>query len=174
MRLLPSEEKPTGLEFELGPWRFGRRVNTAKVGDPSKPHDKRLNLYIVLPGRQFSSADDPQFDHNLVINAKPAAEADSEFDVYYAVFLDPRHVTDVRRERDIILAAQTHFMPGDLFEFNDVPAAEMLRRQLQWNDMRDLRPYRRRDGALPRLLILPVNAVLRVRGEASSILENQQ
>src|SRR5436190_15902448 len=45
----------------LGPWRFGARVRVVAKGDPAKPHDGRLNAYVVVPGEQHQSASDKSF-----------------------------------------------------------------------------------------------------------------
>src|SRR5260370_30192411 len=48
----------------LGPWNLGERLNSSD----EKPRDKRLNLYVVVPGGQYRSAARPEYDHNLVVN----------------------------------------------------------------------------------------------------------
>src|SRR5438874_10729018 len=100
----------------LGPWRLGTRVL-----DP-KPRDKRLNLYIVAPGTQYHLEAADEFDHNAIINALPEPGKSREYDVYWALVLDPRMHTDFRNERDLIIAAQASFTPGDLFEVDDLPS----------------------------------------------------
>ena len=156
--------------FALGPWRFGAKVDAPFKGTPDKPHDRRLNLYIVAPGSQNNIPSNDGFDHTVIINAKPqTADAETEFDVYYAVVLDPRSKTDVKSEQELILATQEEFVPGDLFEFEDMPSAAFLRSVMQIDALADLRRFRKRNGALPRVAIVPAGFALRARvGEGES------
>jgi hypothetical protein len=148
--------------FAIGPWRFGAKVTAPAKGAPDKPHDKRLNLYIVAPGSQNAMAANDSFDHTVLINAKPQADgAEMEFDVYYALVLDPRLRIDVKSERELLLATQEDFVPGDLFEFDDLPSADFLRSVMQIGAVSDLRRFRKRNGALPRVAIVPAGFALR-------------
>jgi hypothetical protein len=148
--------------FALGPWRFGAKVTSPAKGTPEKPHDKRLNMYIVVPGAQQRSAIADDFDHTLIINAKsPAEGAETEFDVYYAVVLDPNLRAEVNTETKLLLAAQEDFRPSDLFALEDVPCARFLGRVLHIDSIADLRRFRKRNGSLPRLAILPAGFALR-------------
>ena len=149
---VPEGPKPV----TVGPWKLGPRVL-----DP-KPRDKRLNLYIVAPGTQYrlEAADD--FDHNAIINALPEAGKSREFDVYWALVLDPRLHTDFRSERDLIIAAQASFTPGDLFEFSDAPAEAFLRGALKLDSLEDLQPYRNRNHTLPRVIIVPAGFAITI------------
>ena len=142
---VPEGPKPA----TLGPWRLGTRVL-----DP-KPRDKRLNLYVVAPGTQYHLDGAEDFDHNAIINALPEPGRSREYDVYWALVLDPRLHADFRNERDLIVAAQASFMPGDLFEFDDVPADGVLRGILKMDSLEDLQRYGRKNGTLPRLVIVP-------------------
>lgn len=144
----------------LGPWDFGERVS-----DP-KPRDKRLNFYLACPGRQHHAEGWEEYDHNLIVNALSPEGQSGEWDVYYAIVLDPTLREDLRRERQLLLAAQSRFLPGDLYELDDAPGAAFLRLFLHINDLEDLGPYRRRDGSLPRLIL--VRAGLAVRASAVS------
>jgi hypothetical protein len=135
----------------VGPWDFGQRVS-----DP-KPRDKRLNFYLVCW---------EDYDHNLLINALSPEGQSGEWDVYYAIVLDPGLREDVRRERQLILAAQSRFLPGDLYELDDAPGSDFLRLFLHAETLEDLAPYRRRDGSLPRLIL--VRAGFAVRASAVS------
>lgn len=144
----------------LGPWDFGERV-----ADP-KPRDKRLNLYLACPGRQHHAEGWEDYDHNLIVNALSPEGASGEWDVYYAIVLDPALRDDLRRERQLLLAAQSRFQPGDLYELDDAPGAAYLRLFLHMDDLEDLAPYRRRDGSLPRLVL--VRAGFAVRASAAS------
>lgn len=142
---VPESPKPA----TVGPWRLGGRVL-----DP-KPRDKRLNLYIVAPGSQYHLESADEFDHNAIINALPEPGKSREYDVYWALVLDPRLHADFRNERDLIIAAQASFLPGDLFEFDDIPAEAFLRNFLRMDALEDLRPHRNRNGTLPRVIIVP-------------------
>lgn len=140
----------------IGPWRLGERVST----DP-KPKDKRLNLYIVAPGRQHHAEGFEQYDNNVIINALPVARARPEFDVYWAIVLDPQLRTDFRHEKDLIIAAQSRFVPGDLYEFQDAPGDGFLREFLKIDSLEGLRKFRNRDGSLPRVVIVPAGFAVR-------------
>ncbi|MDP9268347.1 MAG: hypothetical protein M3P27_08505 [Acidobacteriota bacterium] len=138
----------------LGPWRLGTRVLD------TKPRDQRLNLYIVAPGTQYHLDGAEDFDHNAIINALPEPGKSREYDVYWALVLDPHLHTDFRNERDLIVAAQASFVPGDLFEFEDVPAAAFLRNFLKLGSLEDLQRYRRKNRALPRVIIVPAGLAI--------------
>ena len=157
-------EQPGGKEHAqvVGPWRFGARVKVVAKGDPSKPHDGRLNAYVVVPGDQHQSATDHDFDHNLVINAMPLdPQAGAEYDIYWALVLDPRVKGDFRAERDLILAAQEEFQPSDLLEFADMPASDFLNRQMGVQGLDDLRKFHKKNGGFPRVLIVPAQFAVR-------------
>jgi hypothetical protein len=158
---VPEGEQP----FTAGPWRFGARV-------ASKPHDRRLNLYLVAPGRQHRTPGWEAYDHNDVINALPLRETPQEWDVYWAIVLDPALRRDLRTERDLLLEAQTGFRPGDMFALEDIPGRAFLQRFVGAESMRDLRRFRRRDGLLPRLIIVP--AGFAIRGSAYEIKEEEE
>lgn len=133
----------------VGPWRIGARVQ-----DP-KPRDQRLNLYIVAPGTQYHLDGSDDFDHNAIVNAVPDPGGSRQYDVYWALVLDPRLRTDFKTERQLLIAAQASFTPGDLFAFDDIPADAFLRNFLKADSLSDLAQYRHKGGALPRILILP-------------------
>jgi hypothetical protein len=143
--------------FTIGPWQFGTRVSDRK------PRDKRLNLYLVAPGTQHHAAGYEDFDHNDVLNALPPADAVVEWDVYWAIVLDPTLRQDLRSEQDLIVKAQEGFVPGDLFEFQDIPGQAFLRAFLGIDSLDGLAPYRRRDGRLPRVIIVPAGFAIRAR-----------
>jgi hypothetical protein len=143
--VLSDEPKPV----TVGPWRLGPRVSD------NKPRDKRLNLYLVAPGTQYHLEGSEDYDHNAIINALPAEGKSREYDVYWALVLDPRLKTDLRTERDLIVAAQTSFTPGDLFEFADIPTDFLLQTYLKVDSLEELEKFRRRDRTLPRVIIIP-------------------
>src|ERR1041385_6776413 len=90
--VLPEGGKPV----TVGPWRVGPRV------PDTKPRDKRLNLYFVAPGTQYHLDGSEDYDHNAIINALPEAGRSREYDVYWALALDPKLKTDFRNERQLI------------------------------------------------------------------------
>jgi hypothetical protein len=132
----------------LGPWLFGKRLST------EKPLDKRLNLYVVIPGRQYHSTVFPEYDHNLLVNALTHEKA-REWDLFWCFILDPKLGDDLRSEHDLLMAAQQSFRPSDLFDVEDIPGHDALREKTGVQSVADLRRYRHKDGTLPRLLIVP-------------------
>lgn len=148
-----TKEKPAGF----GPWKLGARVAE------SKPHDGRLNLYIVIPGDDFQSSDEAQalFDHNRVINMATAEGESKDFDVYWALALEPHVNRDFHSESELLEAAQERFLPGDLYEIGDAPAADFLKQVLKMDSLGDLERFRRKDRTLPTLVILPAGFAVR-------------
>lgn len=145
--------------FMLGPWQFG-----ARIAD-NKPRDKRLNLYLVAPGKQHEAEGFDHFDHNDVINAIPENGKIVEWDVFWAVVLDPKLKADLRNEHDLLEQAQRRFVPGDLFEFDDIPGREFLRAFLKTDSLARLEKHRGRDRSLPRLIIVPAGFAVRASVE---------
>ncbi len=143
----------------FGPWQLG------VLPPDRRPRDKRLNLYVAVPGKQHHIDGWDDYDHNMIINAVPKSDDAVEWDVYWVLTLDPHMYEDVRSERDLLIAAQTRFLPGDLFEFDDIPADTVLRDYLHIRSLEDLRIYRQKDGTLPRILVLPADCVVRMKVE---------
>lgn len=152
------ERASRGHSALLGPWIFGRRL------PEDKPLDKRLNLYVVLPGKQYSSLINPEYDHNLVINTLTHEKA-REWDIFWCFVLDPNLDDDFRNEHDLLVAAQQTFRPADLFDVEDVPGHEVLREKTGIDSLAGLRRYRRKGGTLPRLLILPAKLAVSATAE---------
>jgi hypothetical protein len=146
----------------LGPWMFGKRLRE------EKPLDKRLNLYVVMPGRQYSSANNPEYDHNLVVNTLTREKA-REWDIFWCFALDPSVDSDFRNEHDLLVAAQQTFKPADLFDMEDVPAHEALKEKTGIDSMEGLRRFRRPDGSLPRLIILPAKLAVSATAETTEL-----
>lgn len=146
----------------LGPWTFGERLHE------DKPLDKRLNLYVVLPGKQYHSPGNPEYDHNLVVNTLTHDKA-REWDIFWCIALDPRLDDDFRAEHDLLVAAQQTFRPPDLFDVEDIPSHEVLREKTGVDSMADLRRFRRKDGSLPRLIILPAKLAVSATAETSEL-----
>ncbi|HEY6970258.1 MAG TPA: hypothetical protein VJA94_13710 [Candidatus Angelobacter sp.] len=142
----------------LGPWIFGARLRD------EKPLDKRLNLYVVVPGSQYRSAVNPEYDHNLIINALTHDKA-REWDIFWCFVVDPEMKDDFRSEHDLLLAAQQTFTPADLFDAEDIPGHEVLKEKSDIEALGDLVRYRRKDGTLPRLLILPAHLAVSATAE---------
>jgi hypothetical protein len=148
----PGNHSP---QLRVGPWLLGVRAAD------SKPRDQRRNLYVVFPGTQHRAPAWPDYDHNCVLSDLPATAEPVEWDVYWAVALDPTLHEDFRSEQELVLAAQSSFVPPDLLEFNDLPAEGFLRAQMKVRSLGDLARFRRKDGTLPRLLITPAGYAVR-------------
>lgn len=142
-------------QLHVGPWLLGVRAAD------SKPNDRRRNLYVVFPGSQHRAPGWSDYDHNIVLSDLPTTEEAVEWDVYWAVVLDPTLHDDFRGEQELVLAAQSGFLPPDLLEFNDLPAEGFLRTQMKIRSLSDLARLRRNDAMLPRLFITPAGYAVR-------------
>ncbi|HEY2114201.1 MAG TPA: hypothetical protein VGJ51_03890 [Candidatus Angelobacter sp.] len=146
----------------VGPWNLGERVAE------DKPIDKRLNLYVAVPGVQYRAPGKPEYDHNLIVNKYTVDGKPRDWDVFWCFILDPALRPDLRSERELLLGKHQTFRPATLFEFKDVPSHALMAERLSIKSLADLRRFRRADGSLPRLLILParlaVRATAAVRG----------
>jgi hypothetical protein len=134
-------------QLRVGPWLLGVRA------PDSTPRDRRRNLYVVFPGSQHRAPGWGDYDHNCVLSDLPSTEQPVEWDVYWAIVLDPNLHDDFRSEQELVLAAQSGFFPPDLLEFSDLPAEGFLRSQLKIRSLGELARFRRKDGTMPRLLI---------------------
>jgi len=139
----------------LGPWNLGERVAA------DKPTDKRLNLYVVVPGTQYRTPGRPDYDHNLIVNKYTVDGKPRDWDVFWCFILDPTLRPDLRSERELLLGKHQTFRPATLFEFKDIPSHALLAERLSIKSMADLRRCREKDGSLPRLLILPARLAVR-------------
>jgi len=139
----------------LGPWELGERL-----GD-SKPADKRLNLYVALPGLQYHAAGRPEYDHNLVVNKYTVDGKPRDWDVFWCFILDPALRRELRSERELLMAKHQTFRPAALFEFKDIPSHALMAERLSIKSVAELRRFRGKDGSLPRLLIVPARLVVR-------------
>jgi hypothetical protein len=151
----------------LGPWNLGERLSDGK------PADKRLNLYVVLPGIQYRAAGKQEYDHNLVVNKYTVDGKARDWDVFWCFILDPSLRPDLRSERELLMGKQQTFRPADLFDFRDVPSHAMLTEQMGVKSMADLRRFRHKDGALPRLLIVPARVAVRGTAEVRDVAVTQ-
>jgi hypothetical protein len=141
--------------LEIGPWYFGERVLYPT------PRDRRLNLYLVSPGVQHRASGHEAYDHNDVINDLPVQGKPMEWDVYWAVVLDPGLDQDFRSESQLLLATQREFHPHTPFEFDAIPGVGFLRNVLNLRSLQDLDKYRRPSGNLPQVLIVPAGFAVR-------------
>jgi len=152
----------------IGPWRFGPRVA------PAKPSDKHPNLYVVIPGSQYHADGWDDYDHNLLISYAPHSGI-VDFDVYWAIVLDPKLREDFQSEETLLMAAQQTFRPNDLFALDDIPGGAVLERVLKIEDMQDLKQrFQRSGGRLPRLIITPAGAVVRASNASAEEAEPAQ
>lgn len=153
--LFSPQKTGTRRIARFGPWRLGERLRDGK------PEDKRLNLYIVVPGGQYHSANHSEYDHNRVVNKYTVNGQVREWDIYWCFILDPALSADLRSERSLLVAAQQTFRPADLFDISDVPAHAAMADKLGIATFADLKRFRRRDGSLPRLIIIPAHLAVR-------------
>ena len=65
--IFTPERAGTRKMASIGPWNLGERVGSEKPLD-----DKRLNLYLVVPGVQYRAPGKSEYDHNRVV--KPSAD----------------------------------------------------------------------------------------------------
>jgi hypothetical protein len=167
--LVPFQaERDTLLQrsFVIGPWRFGHRLR-------EKPRDGRLNFYVVSPGTQFDVDGGAPYSFNCIVNALPKRPgAQVEWDVYWAIVLDPSLTREIRSEQDLLMATQMEFETPEDFKIQDAPGHELLRRYLRIASVGDLDQFRRKSGHLPRMLIVPARVVL--RASAGELLQTDR
>jgi hypothetical protein len=137
----------------VGPWDMGPRVSP-------KPNDKRPNLYFVIPGTQHRFERDSRYDNTMILSAAP--DDPKEFDVYWAVVLDPALKEDFTGEKELLAAHQATFTPSDDFAFDQIPAASFLRAQTKISSLDGLKKYRLADGSLPRVAIITAGFAVRL------------
>ena len=140
----------------VGPWDLGPRVSPG-------PSDRRPNLYFVSPGTQNRTDGRPEYDHNVVLSAIPDGE--SGFDVFWVIVLDPSVTGDFTSEQQIIMATQETFTPPPDFTFMQLPSAGFLSEYLKIGDLDGLDKFRRPDGALPKVAIVPGKFTVRAVAE---------
>jgi hypothetical protein len=143
--------------FRFGPWDLGPKLESRERDD------KRPNLYVVVPGSAASNDTEPEYNHNLVLSTVPKADESSDFDVYWAVVLDPNVKEDIRAETQLLLAAQEPFTPGQDFQFSKIPSQAFLRAFLHIDSLDQLSEYRRPDGSLPKVAIIPAKFAVRAK-----------
>lgn len=150
-----------GRDFKFGPWNVGMRIARAK------PSDHSPNMYIVVPGDQFERGANDAYKHNRLLSSIPKGGGTSEWDVYWALVIDPTLAMDFRSERELLVAAQEEFMPPADFSIDKVPAQAALREFLKVKNLEQLNKYRRTDKTLPGVLIVP--AGFAIRGSAYDV-----
>jgi hypothetical protein len=154
VRLLPDAAS-ADAPLNFGPWQIGRQLSD------SRPKDARHNLYVVAPGRQNHMTGKEDYDCDLVIGFAPEAGALVEWDVIWAIVLDPKLDQELQAERDLIVQAQQSFIPSDLFSLEDVPGRAALR-ELGFTSTELLSRLRKKDGRLPRVLLVPSKRAVRM------------
>ncbi len=137
----------TALRF--GPWELDTHVAH------EKPRDPHPNLYIVAPGDQYTSDQAPEFNHTEIISTIPVKTEPREWDVYWAIVLDPDLEEAFHSERQLLLATQDGFRAGPDFDLDRMPGVAFLREFLHVTTLADLDRFRRPDGMLPRVMIVP-------------------
>lgn len=147
---------------KFGPWSLGERLG---MSTDDKPMDKRLNLYVVLPGGQYRSSERPEYDHNLVMNKYPVDGKAREWDIIWCLALDPSLPKDLRSERELLMAAHQSFRPPETFALKDVASRTIMAERLHVTTVEALQRFRRKDGSLPRLLIVPAHLAVRATAE---------
>ncbi len=157
--LFAPELTGTNRQAKFGPWSLGERLGI------DKPLDKRLNLYVVLPGGQYRSPEHPQYDHNRVVNKYTVDGKPREWDIFYCLALDPKLPGDLRSERDLLMAAHQSFQPPATFTLQDSPTGAVMAEKLSVTTLEGLERFRRKDGSLPRLLIVPAHLAVRATAE---------
>jgi hypothetical protein len=83
------------------------------------------------------------------------------WDVYWALVLDPALKLDFTGERELLLAAQEEFLPDQIATLEDLPAVGFLRTYLHIDSLAGLDSYRREDGTLPRVIMVPAGMAVR-------------
>ena len=155
MKLRAAPLEPGERYLIVGPWNLGPRVS-------SKPNDKRPNLYFVSPGTLHQVADHPEYSHTEILSATP--DEPKDFDIYWAVVLDPTLQEDFTSEKQLIVATQQTFIPPADFTFDQIPSAGFLREFAKIHTLAELNKYRRPDG-LPRVAIITAHMAVRISVE---------
>lgn len=140
----------------VGPWNLGPRV-------PPKPNDKRPNLYFVIPGTQREVDGTREYDNTEILSYVP--DDPREFDVYWAVVLDPSLNEEFTSEKQLLMATQQTFTPDADFTFDKLPTAKFLESYLKISSFDKLDKYRRPDGSLPRVAIITAGFAVRLSVE---------
>lgn len=152
--LFTPQSEGTGAVANFGPWPLGQPLRE------EKPLDKRLNLYVVVPGKQYRTPTHAAYDHSLIVNTL-TDDKPREWDIYWCFVLDPSFQGDLRSEHDLLVAAQQSFRPADLFDLEDVSGHEAMSETIGARSLSDLKRYRHPDKSLPRVLMVPARLAVR-------------
>jgi len=153
--LLTPKATGTHRMAKFGPWELGERLKDDRL------RDKRLNLYVVFPGSQYRSMTNRRYNHTLVINKYTVNGKPREWDIFWCLVLDPSLRSDLRSERELLVAAHQRFRPANDFKVQRIPSHTLMADELRVTTVDDLRSFRDKDGSLPRVLILPAHMAVR-------------
>jgi hypothetical protein len=159
--IFAPEVTGTQRPARFGPWTLGEQLSLSD----EKPRDKRLNLYVVVPGIQYRAPARPEYDHNLVVNKYTVDGKAREWDIFWCFALDSTLRSDLLSEQDLLVAAHQTFRPADTFAVQSLPAHAVIKERLSVTRVEDLKRFRRKDGSLPRLLIVPAHLAVRATAE---------
>ena len=159
--IFAPEVTGTQRPARFGPWTLGERLSLSD----ETPRDKRLNLYVVVPGVQYRSPARPEYDHNLVVNKYTIDGKPREWDIFWCFALDATLSANLYSEQDLLVAAHQTFHPADNFAVQSLPANAVMKERLSVIKVGDLKRFRRKDGSLPRLLIVPAHLAVRATAE---------
>ncbi len=146
---------PGRRDFKIGPWNIFAQMQR------ERPRDGHPNLYIVAPGTQYVAAGAEEYSHNEILSRVPLKAEPVEWDVYFAIVLDPELHDDFRSEQQLILATQDEFDAPDELKVEDMPGGTFLKEYLHIDSMDGLKEFRRTDGKLPRLIIVPAKLTVK-------------
>ncbi len=146
---------PGRRDFKIGPWNIFAQVQR------DRPRDGHPNLYIVAPGTQYTATGAEEYSHNEILSVVPLKAEPVDWDVYFAVVLDPALHDDFRSEQQLILATQDEFDAPDELKLDELPGATFLKEYLHIDSVDGLNEYRRPDGKLPRLIIVPAKLTVK-------------
>ena len=155
--LFAPEVTGTRRTARVGSWELGERLSASD----ENPRDPRLNLYVVVPGGQYSSREHPEYNHTLVVNKYTVDGKPREWDIFWCLVLDPSLNEDLESERALLVAAHERFQTPDTFEIRQVPSYTVMAERLRVTTVGGLKHFRKKDGSLPRLLIVPANLAVR-------------
>lgn len=150
MKFAPGRAKVAGT-----PWTVPTQTSR------EKPKDRHPNIYIVVPGTQYVEQGAEEYAHNEIVSVVPVTETAIDWDVYYAIVLDPTLHEDFHSEQRLILATQEDFDSGAEFDFEDIPGSAYLKNYLGIRSLDGLKTYRRSGNRLPRVIIVPAQLTVK-------------
>jgi hypothetical protein len=138
------------------------------VLENSKPSNHRLNLYVVAQRYEdFDGLDASSV--SLILNEVPEKDEPVQWDVYWAVVLDPALQTEFTSESELLIELQKEFRAGASVTFDQIPGAYPLREFLHIDSLTGLDRFRLPSGNLPRVVIVPAGMVLRASAGEMSV-----